>query len=280
MRWLSHIVVLVALCVAAPAWAQTQAKSVRHTVKRGETLSSIAAQYGTNVASICRWNGIKPTVVLAPGRKIGVPLPPGARPPVAPGSKAGTQPAASAGGSWSDYIQTPKRPGYLTLKSYTQSWEGHVVTRSGKILPAAQRGVETVLSSWRTDSEKPIHPRLVKLIVQVSDVFGGRPIRVVSGYREPRNNHGKNSRHALGHAIDFQIEGVPNWAVVEYLRTLDQVGVGYYPNSHHVHLDVREQTTHWVDVSGPGQRARYVKPKAQPARGKRQVARSTGSRAR
>ncbi len=286
MRWLSYIVVLLTLSIAAPA--QAKAPSVRHTVQPGETLSSIAAKYGTNVASICRWNAIKPSVVLAPGRKIGVPLPPGRKAP--PAAEANTKNASQSTKqqSWQSFAKTPKRPGYVILKSYTHSWEGHVLKRSGRILPAAQNGMDRVLASWRTDTKTGIHPRLVQLIAQVSDVFGGRPIQVVSGYREARHSHGRSSRHALGHAVDFKIEGVPNSAVVGYLRTLDKVGVGYYPNSHHIHLDVREQTTHWVDVSGPGQRARYIqsgppRPSAAKATKKkrpRQVAKAGASQAR
>ena len=44
----------------------------------------------------------------------------------------------------------------------------------------------------------------------------------------------------------------------DYVKTFDKVGVGYYPNSHFVHMDVRKQWTYWVDVSSPGQRPRYA----------------------
>jgi hypothetical protein len=46
---------------------------------------------------------------------------------------------------------------------------------------------------------------------------------------------------------------VPNAALRDYLRTLPNVGVGYYPNSTHVHLDVREASAYWVDEAGPGE---------------------------
>jgi len=35
------------------------------------------------------------------------------------------------------------------------------------------------------------------------------------------------------------------------------VGVGYYPNSTFVHLDVRSLPTYWVDYSKPGEPPRY-----------------------
>jgi uncharacterized protein YcbK (DUF882 family) len=109
----------------------------------------------------------------------------------------------------------------------------------------------------------------MELIAKVSDMFGGRTIRVVSGYRP-----GHRSKHAHGQALDFFIDGVPNWAVRDYCQTLGSVGVGYYPNSYHVHLDVRERLTTWVDLSRPGKRPRYVKPK-RTARGKKSTAKRT-----
>ena len=42
----------------------------------------------------------------------------------------------------------------------------------------------------------------------------------------------------------------------DYLRTLSDVGVGYYPNSSFVHLDVRDTNTYWVDYAGPGEAPR------------------------
>jgi murein DD-endopeptidase MepM/ murein hydrolase activator NlpD len=41
-----------------------------HKVKRGDTLSSIARRYGTNVENICRLNGIKGTATLKIGRTL------------------------------------------------------------------------------------------------------------------------------------------------------------------------------------------------------------------
>ncbi len=251
--------ILAAAVLLAPLSASAAARAVRHTIKRGETLSSIAAKYGTNVASICRWNGIKRTAMLTPGKKIGVPLPPGSAPPKDAG--AGKR---AAGQSWRSFSKPAPRPGYVKLVSYTDKWEGYVVGKGGGVLSKAHAAVNDVLASRRAKAEKEIDERLIQLIAQVSDVFGGRTLHVVSGYRP-----GTHSKHSTGHALDFTVEGVPNWAVRDYLLTLDQVGVGYYPNSFHVHLDTRARKTYWVDVSRPGQRAHYVKPARRAARSKK-----------
>jgi hypothetical protein len=44
----------------------------------------------------------------------------------------------------------------------------------------------------------------------------------------------------------------------DFLRTQARVGVGYYPNSSFVHLDVRKQSAYWVDHAGPGQPPSYL----------------------
>ena len=107
----------------------------------------------------------------------------------------------------------------------------------------------------RSGKKHNIDLRLLRLLADVSDTFGGRTIKVVSGYR--LGNTSATSRHRHGRAIDFVVLGVPNTALRDYLKTLRNVGVGYYPNSSFVHLDTRKQWTYWIDYSGPGQRPRY-----------------------
>ena len=101
-----------------------------------------------------------------------------------------------------------------------------------------------------------MNERLLTILTQVSDHFAGRPLRVVSGFRT--TSWVEESKHPLGRACDFVVLGVPNKVLRDYLRTLDSVGVGYYPNSTFVHLDVRERNTYWVDYAGPGEPPRLT----------------------
>lgn len=86
----------------------------------------------------------------------------------------------------------------------------------------------------------------------------GKPaeLNIVSGYRD--TSFALESRHPGGAACDFSIVGVPNLALFAYLSSLPHVGVGYYPNSTFVHLDVRPKKSVWVDLAGPGEPPRYV----------------------
>jgi len=123
----------------------------------------------------------------------------------------------------------------------------------GHLQAAALQELREFLADPRTQIDHPIHWRLAALLVAVAAHYPGRPIEVVSGYRH-HNRHHDRSRHTRGHAIDFRVPGVPNRTLFETLRaSFADVGVGYYPNSTFVHLDVRDRNTIWVDYSGPGQ---------------------------
>ena len=119
------------------------------------------------------------------------------------------------------------------------------------------------MASWRTGQRGAVPDRLIRLVTKVNDHFGGRPLRIVSGYRPYSSaQYTPHSRHNLGDAAYFSIPGVPNEAVRDFCMTLGSVGVGYYPNSTFVHLDVREARTYWVDYSGPGEAPRYAHARA------------------
>jgi len=139
-----------------------------------------------------------------------------------------------------------------TLVGYNERFRGQVIDKKGRVLPAAIEGACRVLAA--TGTRPRLDPRLVRLLTEVSDAFGGRAVRVVSGYRT--TSFFQDSRHKLSKAVDFSIPGVPNQVLRDYLRTLKNVGVGYYPNSSFVHLDVREYSAYWVDYAGPGESPR------------------------
>jgi len=122
----------------------------------------------------------------------------------------------------------------------------------GELDPEALHAIEEVLSDKDSGAVHPVDPRLVKLLYKLADFFKARQINVISGYREVEEGSSE-SNHSVGKAVDFMIPGVPLGAVARKARSLGHVGVGLYPNSGFVHLDVRERLSYfWVDRSGPG----------------------------
>lgn len=224
-----------------------------HTVYPGQTLGKIAKRYNVSIESICRFNKIKYGAAIKPGQRLFIP-------------EAGEEvPATRTGGRWQDFVEPPLKRGVVVLETPSRRFKGLVLSRKGRLLPRAKDGIERVLASWRTGRRHEIDTRLIQLIVRMSDTFGGRPIRVVSGYRE--HSFADESKHKVGRAFDFSIPGIPNAIVRDYLRTLHGVGVGYYPNSTHVHVDVRDVNTYWVDTSAPGDPPRYAgkkRPASEP----------------
>lgn len=102
----------------------------------------------------------------------------------------------------------------------------------------------------------PIHPRLLDIVYRAVKRFNAPYVHVISGYRPAR----AASRHGQGRAIDFVLPGVSDRALADFLRRQGFVGVGIYPLSGFVHVDVRAQSYFWVDPSGPGasQRTRPI----------------------
>jgi uncharacterized protein YcbK (DUF882 family) len=241
-------VAVVGEAAAATSHAMTdELGRTTHVVYGGQTLGKIARRYNVTVEALRHANGLRYGSRIHPGQRLVIPT----------GNDEASLPASHGRGShWQDYAEPPRKRGVVTLQTPTGKWKGLVLSRRGHVLPRAQEAVEKMLASWRTGSEHEIDPRLVRLIVRVSDTFGGRPVRVVSGYRE--HSYFEESKHKVGHAFDFSIPGVPNAVLRDYLRTLPNVGVGYYPNSTHVHLDVRDAAAYWIDEAGPGEAPRLA----------------------
>jgi len=130
----------------------------------------------------------------------------------------------------------------------------------GRPLKGVQRRFDHLLRCHHTNVQHAMNPRLVRLLYQVGRHYPGRRLEVVSGYRHPTVAKNPRSPHMQGLACDFRIAGVRNQELRDYLRrSYEKVGVGYYPNSSFVHLDVRkDRSAFWIDYAGPGERAMYA----------------------
>jgi len=215
-----------------------------HKVYSGQRLESIAKRYKVTVDALCAANGISRRAMLKAGQVLAIPR---------PGDSV-----ASIEAEFNRQGRSPHlglRKGYLDLYTYSGHFRGYALDKKGKVTPTAQTEVSKLFGATGTRPETD--PRLIRLLAKVSDKFGSRPIRIVSGYRT--RSFFEDSRHKSSRAVDFSIPGIDNATLRDYLRTLTSVGVGYYPNSSFVHLDVRETNTYWVDYAGPGEAPRKTK---------------------
>jgi len=129
----------------------------------------------------------------------------------------------------------------------------------GRPIQGWQKRFQRFMRCHHTNTQHRIDPRLPRLMYQTGRHFAGHRLEVFSGYRNPKVARNPRSPHKLGLACDFRIAGVANATLRDFLRrTLNHVGVGYYPNSSFVHLDVRKgPSAFWIDYSGPGESAAY-----------------------
>jgi hypothetical protein len=106
------------------------------------------------------------------------------------------------------------------------------------------------------DGVRVVDAELLVRLQRIGDAFPGHTIEIVSGYRPSAPDH---SRHHHARALDVAVDGVPREALRDLARSFERTGVGWYPNSTFVHIDVRDESTYWVDVSAPGEAPRYVR---------------------
>lgn len=118
----------------------------------------------------------------------------------------------------------------------------------GDYVPESLAEINHVLRDYRNDQVAAIDPQLLDLLNRVDLALGAsQPFQVISGYRSPATNHllaerssgvAKHSLHMEGKAIDIRVPGVALADLRKTGLTLQAGGVGYYPTSDFVHLDV------------------------------------------
>jgi uncharacterized protein YcbK (DUF882 family) len=119
----------------------------------------------------------------------------------------------------------------------------------GRYLPDALREINHIMRDRRTDDVAPIDPALLDLMCDIRAALETPlPLQLISGYRAPRTNAtlrrqgdravARKSYHTRGMAADIAVEG----CAVDRLRrvavALGRGGVGDYPRSGFVHVDV------------------------------------------
>jgi uncharacterized protein YcbK (DUF882 family) len=139
---------------------------------------------------------------------------------------------------------------------------------SGKPVRGLQGQMNRFLRCHYTNKQHAMNPRLTRLLYEIGQHYAGRRIEVVSGYRHPKFAKNPHSPHKQGLACDMRVSGVKNTDLRDFFRQrFKSVGVGYYPNSSFVHLDVRRgASAFWIDYSGPGETALYSRNAAEDLR--------------
>ncbi len=125
-----------------------------------------------------------------------------------------------------------------------------VYYKDGQYIKHSIDAINKIMADHRTGEVKNIDRRLIDLLYNLKKRTNNNSnsyINIISAYRSPISNRklrrrsrkvAKNSFHMKGQAIDINIDRVHLSQVRKKAKLLHKGGVGYYPRSRFVHIDV------------------------------------------
>lgn len=130
-----------------------------------------------------------------------------------------------------------------------------VYWKDGLYDPEALSRINHIFRDSRTGKEKVINAGLLDLLSSIRQKLKSKePFHLYSGYRTPRSNAilrrqnkgaSKNSLHMYGKAVDLRLPGHSLKVLRKAAMSFRQGGVGYYPRSKFVHIDVGSVRYWW-----------------------------------
>jgi len=131
---------------------------------------------------------------------------------------------------------------------YTKERIETVYWREGKYIPESLDRLNYIFRDIRTGTVKAIDRDLLDLLFALKQKIGNsQPFHIISGYRTPKSNAilrkknkgaAKNSMHIYGKAVDIRVPGHKIREIRRAAMKLKGGGVGYYPRSSFLHIDV------------------------------------------
>jgi uncharacterized protein YcbK (DUF882 family) len=123
-----------------------------------------------------------------------------------------------------------------------------VYCEKGAYLPQSLSSINHILRDFRTEEVIEISTDLLDLLFALRQKLESTsPFHVISGYRSPKTNSllnimdrgvAANSLHQYGKAIDIRLPGYDLKTLQRAAIELRKGGVGSYPSSDFVHVDV------------------------------------------
>ena len=120
--------------------------------------------------------------------------------------------------------------------------------KNGKYDRGALSKINHILRDHYSGDVHHMDVRLIDLVHDLRAKLGNSgPVDIISGYRSPTTNArlakmtdgvASRSYHTKGMAIDIRMPGTELAAIHRTALAMDRGGVGYYPDSEFVHVDV------------------------------------------
>lgn len=145
-----------------------------------------------------------------------------------------------------DILPAISRPRRLSLRhaSTGETFAGLYRDDVGP-LPDAMIDLSWFLRDHHENARGPLFVETLDFLTDVMDASGGHRATVLSGFRTPRTNAmlatryfgvAEKSQHLAGRAIDVTLDTKLD-KTAGLARTMSRGGVGWYPQSHFIHLD-------------------------------------------
>jgi uncharacterized protein YcbK (DUF882 family) len=144
-----------------------------------------------------------------------------------------------------------KLPWYKKLSLYNIHTGESIKTvywSEGEYITEALYDINFIMRDHRTNAMIPIDPRLLDLLHDIFvELDTKQPFHIISGYRTVKTNNllrkysygvAKNSLHISGKAVDIRVPQKRLSEVRQVAMVQKSGGVGYYPQSNFVHIDV------------------------------------------
>jgi uncharacterized protein YcbK (DUF882 family) len=137
----------------------------------------------------------------------------------------------------------------LLYNTHTAERFDIVYRRGEQYIPGALAQLDHFLRDHRTGDVRHFDPRLYDILYDLTSSIGhsGGEIDIVCGYRTSMTNESlrahttgvaKNSLHIQAEAIDLRMPGIETLKLRKAALALGRGGVGYYPHSDFIHVDV------------------------------------------
>ena len=123
-----------------------------------------------------------------------------------------------------------------------------VYWEAGEYLPDELRRIDHILRDPLNGETKEMDVRLIDLLHRLRQTLAAsNAFHVICGYRSPQTNAAlrrkdpgvaAHSLHMEGQAVDIRLPGIPLVSLRNAALALKAGGVGYYPQSDFIHVDV------------------------------------------
>lgn len=127
-----------------------------------------------------------------------------------------------------------------------EEMEINVNLATSELDPDSYRRFRHLMRCLHTGAETPIDPRLIDLLYRIAQRTRQK-ILLVSGFRAPMFSLATLSYHTRGMAADIRIPGMTALMARDLAEAMGVRGLGYYPVSGFIHVDVREDRVRWID---------------------------------